>query len=582
MMEIKLNQKQKKFISGLLINVKVKNPKIKKILIKEIDNSINVEIREITEILSPNFENAFSKNMGIAFTPIKLVDYMYRSVLNEDLSVDDLLNSTIADLSAGNGAFFVGLFLYLKRRKSFSLKKFIEKNIYAYEIIPENVEYMKIIFSVLIEYFGEDSSNVNFNFYICDTLKEWKKGKLKKHFDLIVGNPPYVKQQNIPLNQREFLLNNFKSVKSNYNLYYPFIELSMKLIGKNGRSVLLVPNYLLKIKSAADLRKIMLSKRFIERIVDFEYSKLFDNIDTYSMILQLHYNSKNISFLKQTSQCSDTISWKKLSYDNVTTNSINLVDNNEQYLLDSVKSQPNKLIISTGIATLKDKLYLVDLNFNNGNIKFEKKIDDTVFTIDKEMVVPITKGSGFSKSLITETQYIIYPYEVIDGKAYLFSEEEIKNNYPNTYRYLKYIKNDLLKRSGKYSENDWYKYGRSQALTRFDPKIVFPTNSKFPKFRYIQSPSLFYNGYAVYGIENYNNTPKLLKALELILNSSITQKFMKLTSYYISGGYLSYQKKYLEQLRIPNLSKEDINHIIAIKNDPKRINRLVLKLYSLN
>lgn len=574
-----LNQEQKEYISKLLLHANVKNPKIKKMLV-HVEEHETCDIDNITTMLSPSFKENYKKKLGITFTPIKIVKLSFAQLANSTSAIDKILNFKIADLAAGNGAFFVGLFLYLKQRKVFSLKKFIETNIFAYELMPENIEYMEIIFSVIIEYFGEDSTNTKFNFYVGDTLERWTKGYIKNNFDLIIGNPPYVKQQNIPDDQRKFLLKNFDSIHSNYNLYYAFIELSMKLIGKKGTAILLVPNYLLKIKSANYLRNMLLNQKYIEKVIDFEFSKLFDGIDTYSMILQLHYNSKNILFKKQISTKIEKDSWTPLNYNNISTNSINLVDNKEQFFLNTIKKQPNKLIISTGIATLKDKLYLVDPKNNNENF-FEKKIDNNLYRIDRQTVVPITRGSGTSALAVPKKQYIIYPYNIVNGKAYLMNQEQLLNSYPNTYQYLKSIKKELLSRSGKYDEKDWYKYGRSQSLTRFEPKIIFPTNSIQPKFHYLSERSLLYNGYAIYGIENHKSTSELLQALELILNSSLTQKFMKLVSYYIGGGYLSYQKKYLEQLKIPNLSPKDIQNILSLRNDSSKIDKLVYNLYGL-
>ena len=65
----------------------------------------------------------------------------------------------------------------------------------------------------------------------------------------------------------------------------------------------------------------------------------------------------------------------------------------------------------------------------------------------------------------------------------------------------------------------------------------------------------------------------------LILDSDIISDFMRLTSYYIGGGYISYQKKYLSRVKLPNLSKRDINLLLSVSDDKTKINRLVQQLY---
>ncbi|WP_222843157.1 hypothetical protein, partial [Lactiplantibacillus plantarum] len=82
--------------------------------------------------------------------------------------------------------------------------------------------------------------------------------------------------------------------------------------------------------------------------------------------------------------------------------------------------------------------------------------------------------------------------------------------------------------------------GRSQALNRVDPKIIFPTNTVKPQFHYVNEKALFYNGYAIYGLKNQLSSELDMQCIEIILNSKLIERFMKITSYYIGGGYVSY------------------------------------------
>ncbi|EGQ4341689.1 hypothetical protein ELD04_06980, partial [Staphylococcus pseudintermedius] len=62
-------------------------------------------------------------------------------------------------------------------------------------------------------------------------------------------------------------------------------------------------------------------------------------------------------------------------------------------------------------------------------------------------------------------------------------------------------------------------------------------------------------------------------------NSDIISEFMRLTSYYIGGGYISYQKKYLSRVKLPNLTEKEINLLVSVRDDKAEINRLVQRLY---
>lgn len=580
---LKITEFQKEYISGILSGKKIINPEITELIVGGVNKKL-YKLNDITDILKPQFSKTEEKNCGITFTPIKLVMFMYEEVLINDIPLDKLVNLDVADLSAGNGAFFVGLFKIMKSNLNFSLRNFIENHVFAYELKEENAAFLKLIFQVVLEYYGEDSSDLRINLTVDDTLKIWDMGKISKKFDVIVGNPPYVKQQNLTGEQRKFLLDKFQSIDSNYNLYYAFVELSANLLKENGRAVLLVPNYLLKIKSAKSLRRFLIENKYLRRIIDFQFSKLFNGIDTYSMIIQIKKNSRILNFKNQ-HKLDEKKTWIKIPYDYLNCESINLVSENERKFIDVIKSQPNELIINTGIATLKDKVYLIDFidKSVNASKEYIKIFGDKSYIIEPDIVVPITKGSGASASSSPELHYIIYPYKIISGSAYLISKDELISNYPNTYSYFKVVKRILSTRSGKYLEDEWYRYGRTQALMRFDAKIAFPTNTDHPKFRFIPEGSLLYNGYAVYGINNYQSSEQLLQALTVILNSSVTDTFMRLTSYFIGGGFLSYQKKYLEKFRIPDLKSNDVSELIDVgkKGDKSEIDKIVRRLYGL-
>lgn len=593
-----LNQLQKDYLNSLLQYKNIKIDQIKNSLVKQyiepVYSSSNLltndfDIYQICQIFTPNFNNNERKKAGITFTPLNLVEFMYHDVL--DYSAEKLLSSKIADLAVGNGAFFVALVLYLKKKNiNFSVVKFIENNLFGYDIKEENIEAIKLILSLLAIYYDEDVERITFNIYNKDAIDFYLENKDDSIFDIIVGNPPYVKQQNIDKEYRIKLERNFSTISSNYNLYYAFIEMATNLIGKEGKVLLLVPNYLLKIKSAIQLRRYLLAQNLIEKIIDFKYFKLFDNIDTYSMILQLSKNSND--FIFKTANNSSLLdleksAWQKMNLSEVeNVDSINLTNEIEKKLINQVIFQPYMMDISTGIATQKDKLYLIDEIVElDKETKFFKIIDNIKYEIEPKLIKKIIKGSGASKSSQTKEQYIIFPYET-DGpdNVNLIPPYILEKEFPLTYHYFQTNKEYFFKRSCNLDDSDWYKYGRTQALTKDSPKIIFPTNSNRPQFKYFSEKALFYNGYAIFGIKNSTISEKEMRAISIILNSDLVNIFINLTSYFIGGGYLSYQKKYIEKFRLPYLTEKNINRLFQLSDslDKDALNRYVFELYHLD
>ncbi|ELD8124866.1 Eco57I restriction-modification methylase domain-containing protein, partial [Staphylococcus pseudintermedius] len=542
-------------------------------------NQTPIDLEAFEKFMYFDFDKVDTKNFGITFTPTNVVNLLFDETIGEDFK--KYSQKKVLDPSIGTGNFFIKFLIKQKELdKNFSLVEFIENNLYGYDIKIENIFFCKLNLILLCLIFDEDVEDLKFNIFHSDIILEYLNGTLETNFDLIIGNPPYVKQQNIKENYREILKRNFDTIYSNYNLYYSFIELSTKLLNENGRIIFLVPNYILKIKSAQYLRELLIKDNWIEKIIDFETNKIFSGIDTYTMILSMKKNSDTTFFkiIQDPNKPIDEIDWKakKINFNHL--NSIDLVSEHEEKLIKAVTTKPNKLIINTGIATLKDKIYLIDHVDEKGN--FYKIYKGSKYPIEKNIVKQIIKGSGQSKKNIIKKQYIIYPYYVNDqNKVSLIDHKNLKKYYPYTENFFNQVKTELLTRSGNYQDDDWYKYGRSQSLNKFQPKIIFPTNTDKPKFKYFPENALFYNGYAIFGIENHKNNEKLFIALCLILNSDIISEFMRLTSYYIGGGYISYQKKYLSRVKLPNLTEKEINLLVSVRDDKAEINRLVQRLY---
>lgn len=66
-------------------------------------------------------------------------------------------------------------------------------------------------------------------------------------------------------------------------------------------------------------------------------------------------------------------------------------------------------------------------------------------------------------------EYIIFPYDYVDGKLRRFETEEMLARYPGAIKHLKKYK-DRLKLRDSDTTSKWYEYGRSQALDNLNQK----------------------------------------------------------------------------------------------------------------
>ncbi|GAI02297.1 unnamed protein product, partial [marine sediment metagenome] len=111
-------------------------------------------------------------------------------------------HTKICDPSCGCGAFLIAACKQFKKKFNKNIVDIIENNIYGVDILHYSVRRCKILLSLLAIINKEDEENYNFNIYTRDSLNiDWKNlfpSIFKENgFDVVIGNPPYVKYQDL-------------------------------------------------------------------------------------------------------------------------------------------------------------------------------------------------------------------------------------------------------------------------------------------------------------------------------------------------------------------------------------------------
>ena len=113
-------------------------------------------------------------------------------------------------------------------------------------------------------------------------------------FDAIIGNPPYVRIQNIAKFSSEeifFFQNKISgyevAVSDAFDKYYLFIQRAIELLNDNGMLGYIVPHKFFIVKGGKFLRRFIIQKASIQKIIHFGVSQAFPNRSTYTAILIL-------------------------------------------------------------------------------------------------------------------------------------------------------------------------------------------------------------------------------------------------------------------------------------------------------
>jgi len=367
-----------------------------------------------------------------------------------------------------------------------------------------------------------------------------------------VGNPPYIRIQNLEKEKRNYIQKEWLLCKSgSTDIYLAFFELGYFLLKKDGYLGFITPNTYLKTSAGRGLRLFIKQKNILDTLIDFEHYQIFDNATTYVLITILNKNHQEKYFKLYRGNSN-----KKIEFiDNIDLKNLN--DENwilaSNKILEKIKEIEKKGIplskiaeIHAGITTLADDYYI----FKNPVIKDKTAIislkDGRTFEIETNILKPIVKASVLKSPDEEQNRFIIFPYKKVKGKHQIIPEDELKNKYPLTYNYFTQIKDILLARDkGKPNPVCWYAFGRSQGLdTSFGSKILTsPINLK-PKFIvWNKKEYTFYAGYCI----KYRGD---LNWLADILNSYDMEFYIKTISRNYQNNYKSFAKSFIRNFPI--------------------------------
>lgn len=557
--------------------------------------SLNISsIKELENYLELIIPISDRKINGAFFTPDYIIDFIINEIQPKE-------NDTNLDPSCGCGAFLIGLTDYYKRTFNKSIRKIVKENIFGSDILDYNIHRTKLILTIYALQFGEYLEETDFNLYHQDSLRtDWKQ-----HFDNIVGNPPYVKFQDLSNENRNYLAKHWTTVEGGtFNLYFAFFELGYKLLKPTGKLGYITPNNYFTSLAGEALRRFFQHQKCVTSIIDFSHKKVFD-AQTYTAITFLNkQQNEAIAYDRIKKDCSPkqflaNVNGSLNYLKNLNVKKWRLLKTDEQLNIKTIETigiPIGKLFdICVGIATLKDDVFFVD-GSREKNGYYLKLTQKGTFEIEKEVVKSVYKISDFKMQEEVEhnTRKIIFPYQINNGNAIPIAENDFKKKFPKCYKYLLSEKEILLNRDkGKVKFEPFYVWGRTQGLTKRGKKILTPTFSQHPRFLLVEEEDAYFtNGYGIYFKEQETNglfadlinpicKVENIDVVQKILNSVVMHYYVSRTSVAIEGGYPCYQKNFIEKFTIPELTEKEIELIRGL-TDKQEIDDFLISKYHLN
>lgn len=535
----------------------------------------------------------------------------------------------VVDPACGSGAFLITALRYLldewkalrdlrrtvlgdvaREEEDVAIAEILSRNIYGVDINSASVEIAKLALwlhtargnrplSTLDEHIVEGNSLIGLEFFeglapysaeererinAFDWGGAFPEVFARGRFDVVVGNPPYVKLQNFrkvhadmatyltrPLGQGGL----YRSTQTgNFDLYLAFIEKGIALLNENGRLGYIAPSVWTTNEYGDALRQHVAAGRHLYGWIDFGSFQVFEEATTYCALQFFSMRPNEVVRVAKApdgyiseepwSGADNILPYERLNYANrwllLAGPERDLIDRLTQTCLP-LSNRRNTRAIFVGLQTSADQIYHLVRRGPGRYVctpkgraappPFEVRIEDA-------LMKPLVSGEEAKRYLTPHTEtYLLFPYRVDDHGAHLIPAAEMANDYPLAWAYLCRWEPELRAREdGAFDDEQWWRFGRHQNLDKQEiPKLMVP--------RLVASLGCSVDEQGFYYLDNVDVggvsaapgvSPWFLAG---VLNGKVADFVFRRVSKPFRGEYRSANRQFLEPLPIPQASAVD-------------------------
>lgn len=394
-------------------------------------------------------------------------------------------------------------------------------------------------------------------------------------FSAIVGNPPYIRIQNMAkyspdeVRYYEDQRSPYTTAhQDNFDKYALFIERALSLLDTAGQLGFIVPHKFMSITAGRSVRELLADR--VSNIIHFGSQQVFTRTSNYTAIVIVGPPSTSPVVLETVSSIKDWRLAKRLAEVQVPRNDMSnapwiLMNGGLVALLDKLYARGARPLgkvadIFVGLQTSADDVYIVD-----GDPIDDDTIRVTVGGVSYDMEAALLKPCLMDVPIAAYVQpvanrWMILPYNIADGKARLIQPDIMEHDYPECWRYLSQHLERLKRRSitgGRIEDQQLYQFGRSQSLLKFGKeKILFPILSLEPKYALDKDDiRVTGGGNGPYYLLRSEDSSVSNLALLAILNHPLSEAVVRSRTSVFRGGYYSHGKQFIQGIPVPALSQ---------------------------
>ena len=379
---------------------------------------------------------------------------------------------------------------------------------------------------------------------------EWMFG-IKKGFDIVIGNPPYVQIQKFSgkQQQKDWEKQGYKTFIKTGDVYCLFYEKGNMLLKNKGVLAYITSNKWMRAKYGQSLREYFINNVNILTLIDFGDSQIFESATTYTCI--------NI-FLKEKSGKKTSV-WDLSKTYEAHTSLESMLDENKG--CEGVFNEDSYIIVPTEQAEIKNRIesigtqlkdwdvsinYGVKTGFNDAFIINDVKKDELIKADAKsaEIIKPVLRGRDIKRY---KAEFAgLWLINTHNGTR--FTSPVKVDDYPAVKKHLDNYCAKLEKRQDKGITP--YNLRNCAYLDDFEKeKIIWLEMSPRPNFTYSDKTMFVLNTAYILRGEH-------LKYILTVLNSNIINYYFPVIAADVRGKTLRFIKQYVEQIPIPEIPYE--------------------------
>ncbi|EKA1709963.1 Eco57I restriction-modification methylase domain-containing protein [Campylobacter coli] len=440
-----------------------------------------------------------------------------------------------------------------------------------------------------------------------------------KGFDLIIGNPPYIKEA-----ENKELFTNTKKLRTyqgKMDIWYHFVGRGFDILKNNGYLAFIATNNWVTNSGAKKLRNIVLEESQILSLVDFSSFMVFDSASIQTMIMSFQKTKppKNYEFhfakiTTQTPIYEDALSLLKnektqnneilkinLTPKKFIDKTLNFTKSDYEELFNKIQKYGKFYLeereVAQGIVPNPD--IITKRNISDEMVSKGIKVGDGVFVIEKDFLNVCEYEKKYLKPLYEVEHFGKYYFNKNNSKQLIYTTKNNskKENIPTIIKHLQKFRSIMNNRRENLNKRlDFYHlhWARDERFFESGEKIVSVRKCIEPIFSYLNNEAYVMLSLNVIKTQRIN-----VKYLTAILNSKLVAFWLKHKGK-MQGNNYQIDKEPLLNIPIVDTNSKNkkladelinlVDEILKAKEQDKnantqelenKINSLVYKLYNL-